>query len=125
MIWVSSTYWIFTEMKLYIPQWEKMVTNRDDITSGIPLVLWGCHSKWHILWSNKQHLQLPERRDINGTELAVFPQNVSDKLQPQQTEQLSPQRLGSESQTEIKDLLPSGNNDADVSERPTRLLWST
>lgn len=63
--------------------------------------------------------------EINGTELAVFPQNVSDNLQPQQDEQLSPWRLGSESQTERKDLLPSGNNDADVSERPTGLHSST
>lgn len=63
-------------------------------------------------------------REINGTELAVFPKNVSDKVQPQHTEQLSPWRLGSKSETERKDLLTSGN-DADVLERPTGLSSST
>lgn len=126
MTWSYSSCWIFTKMKLCTPQQETMATNRGNITRGILLVLWGCHSKWHILWSNKQQLlHIPEKREINGIELAVSPKNVSKKLQPQQTEQMSPQRLGSESQTEKKDLFPSGNNDADVPERPTAPCSST
>lgn len=126
MIWSYSSCWIFTKMKLCTPQQETMVANRGNITRGILLVLRGCQSKWHILWSNKQQLlQIPEKREINGIELAVSPKNVSKKLQPQQAEQMSPQRLGSESQTESKDLFPSGNNDADVSERPSVLCSST
>lgn len=126
MIWSYSSCWIFTKRKMCTPQQETMVTNRGNTTRGILLVLWGCHSKWHILWSNKkQLLQIPKKREINGIELAMPPKNVSKKLQPQQAEQMRPQRLGSESQTEKKDLFPSGNDDADVSEIPTVLCSST
>lgn len=124
VIWSYSSCWIFTKMKLCTPQQETTVSNRGNITRDILLVLWGCHSKWHILWSNKQQLlQIPEKREINGIELSV-----SLKM-PQRN--YSHSRLSrwalrdwAQSQTERKDLFPSGN-DADVSEKPSGLCSST